>query len=42
VLRSLLRERPQRLDALLDIKGIGPAFCAKHGESLLAVLAALD
>src|ERR1700733_9467349 len=36
VLRSLLRERPQALDALLDVKGIGPAFCAKHGESLLA------
>jgi ATP-dependent DNA helicase RecQ len=42
VLRSLLRERPSSLDALLEIKGIGPAFCAKHGESLLAVLAALD
>jgi ATP-dependent DNA helicase RecQ len=42
VLRSLLRERPQTLDALLDIKGIGPAFCAKHGESLLAVLGGLD
>jgi ATP-dependent DNA helicase RecQ len=42
VLRSLLRERPQTLDALLEIKGIGPAFCAKHGESLLAVLGGLD
>jgi ATP-dependent DNA helicase RecQ len=42
VLRSLLRERPSSLDALLEIKGIGPAFCAKHGESLLAVLAGLD
>lgn len=42
VLRSLLRDRPRGLDALLEIKGIGPAFCAKHGESLLAVLAALD
>ncbi len=41
VLRSLLRERPSSLDALLEIKGIGPAFCAKHGESLLAVLAGL-
>jgi ATP-dependent DNA helicase RecQ len=39
VLRSLLRERPTSLDGLLEIKGIGPAFCAKHGESLLAVLA---
>jgi ATP-dependent DNA helicase RecQ len=42
VLRSLLRERPQTLDALLEVKGIGPAFCAKHGESLLAVLGGLD
>jgi ATP-dependent DNA helicase RecQ len=42
VLRALLRERPSSLDALLEIKGIGPAFCAKHGESLLAVLAGLD
>ena len=41
VLRSLLRERPRSLDALLEIKGIGPAFCAKHGQSLLAVLAGL-
>jgi superfamily II DNA helicase RecQ len=42
VLRSLLRERPSSLDALLEIKGIGPAFCAKHGESLLVLLAAFD
>jgi RecQ family ATP-dependent DNA helicase len=42
VLRSLLRERPTSLDALLEIKGIGPAFCAKHGESLLAALTGLD
>jgi ATP-dependent DNA helicase RecQ len=42
VLLALLRERPSSLDALLEIKGIGPAFCAKHGESLLAVLAGLD
>jgi ATP-dependent DNA helicase RecQ len=42
VLRSLLRERPTSVDALLAIKGIGPAFCVKHGESLLAVLAVFD
>jgi ATP-dependent DNA helicase RecQ len=42
VLRSLLRERPASAQALLEIKGIGPAFCEKHAESLLAVLAALD
>jgi len=40
VLRALLRERPRSLDALLEIKGIGPAFCEKHGESLLALLSA--
>jgi ATP-dependent DNA helicase RecQ len=41
-LRALLRERPRGLGALLEIKGIGPAFCEKHGESLLEVLAGLD
>ena len=41
-LRALLRQRPRTLGALLDVKGIGPAFCEKHGESLLAVLAELD
>jgi hypothetical protein len=24
---------------LIEIRGIGPAFCEKHGESLLAALA---
>jgi ATP-dependent DNA helicase RecQ len=42
VLRALLRERPASAQALLEIKGIGPAFCEKHAESLLAVMAALD
>jgi ATP-dependent DNA helicase RecQ len=42
VLRSLLRERPGSAEALLEIRGIGPAFCEKHGESLLALLATLD
>ena len=28
--------------ALIEIRGIGPAFCQKHGESLLAALDALD
>ena len=41
-LRALLRERPRGLGALLEVKGIGPAFCEKHGESLLEVLAGLD
>jgi superfamily II DNA helicase RecQ len=41
VLEQVLRLRPQSEDALLAIKGIGPAFCAKHGESLLRTLAEL-
>jgi ATP-dependent DNA helicase RecQ len=40
-LRALLRERPHGLGALIEVKGIGPAFCEKHGESLLEVLAGL-
>jgi ATP-dependent DNA helicase RecQ len=40
--RALLRQRPRDLGALLAVKGIGPAFCQKHGESLLAVLDGLD
>jgi ATP-dependent DNA helicase RecQ len=42
VLRALLRERPASAHALLEIKGIGPSFCEKHAQSLLAVMAALD
>ncbi len=41
-LRALLRARPRTVGALLDVRGIGPAFCEKHGESLLQALAALD
>jgi ATP-dependent DNA helicase RecQ len=40
-LRALLRQRPRDVGALLEVKGIGPAFCEKHGESLLAVLGGL-
>jgi len=40
-LRALLRARPRSVTALLEIRGIGPAFCEKHGESLLEALAAL-
>jgi ATP-dependent DNA helicase RecQ len=39
VLEEVLRRRPASRQALLEIRGIGPAFCEKHGESLLAVLA---
>ena len=41
VLEEVLRRRPASVRALAEIRGIGPAFCAKHGESLLAELAAL-
>jgi len=42
VLEEVLRRRPASLRALAEIRGIGPAFCAKHGESLLAELGALE
>jgi ATP-dependent DNA helicase RecQ len=35
VLEEVLRTHPQSVDELLAIHGIGPAFCEKHGESLL-------
>jgi len=41
VLQEVLRRRPGSSGALIEIKGIGPAFCEKHGESLLAELASL-
>jgi superfamily II DNA helicase RecQ len=40
-LRALLRGRPRGVGELLEVRGIGPAFCEKHGESLLAALATL-
>jgi ATP-dependent DNA helicase RecQ len=42
VLEEVLRRRPQSIEQLIEIKGIGPAFCEKHGESLLAALDRLD
>jgi ATP-dependent DNA helicase RecQ len=42
VLEEILRRRPHSLEELIEIHGIGPAFCEKHGESLLAALDALD
>jgi len=42
VLEEVLRRHPRSLDALIEIRGIGPAFCEKHGESLLAELQALE
>jgi ATP-dependent DNA helicase RecQ len=41
VLEQVLRTRPRSTDGLLEIKGIGPALCEKHGESLLAMLGEL-
>jgi superfamily II DNA helicase RecQ len=41
VLEEVLRRRPESVRELLAISGIGPAFCEKHGESLLGLLAEL-
>jgi ATP-dependent DNA helicase RecQ len=40
-LEEILRRRPVSLEALIAIRGIGPAFCEQHGESLLEALVAL-
>ncbi len=40
-LEEVLRRRPSDEAGLLAIRGIGAAFCAKHGESLLEELATL-
>ncbi len=40
-LRGILGGRPRNAGELLAVRGIGPAFCEKHGESLLAALAGL-
>jgi hypothetical protein len=40
-LRAVLRGRPCGVAELLEVRGIGPAFCEKHGQSLLDALAAL-
>jgi superfamily II DNA helicase RecQ len=40
VLDDVLRRRPRSIEELLEIRGIGPAFCEKHGDSLLAALEA--
>jgi ATP-dependent DNA helicase RecQ len=42
VLEDVLRAAPHSVDQLLAIRGIGPAFCEKHGDSLLATLAELE
>jgi ATP-dependent DNA helicase RecQ len=40
-LEGVLRAQPTSLEQLIEIKGIGPAFCERHGESLLEALAKL-
>jgi ATP-dependent DNA helicase RecQ len=42
VLEEILRRRPESMRALLAIRGVGPSFCEKHGESLLAELRELE
>ncbi len=41
VLAEIVRLRPTNEQQLLAIRGVGRAFCDKHGESLLALLAEL-
>jgi ATP-dependent DNA helicase RecQ len=40
-LEGALLARPRSIDELIEVKGIGPAFCERHGESLLEALAEL-
>jgi superfamily II DNA helicase RecQ len=40
-LEGVLRARPRSIEELIEVKGIGPIFCDRHGESLLQVLAEL-
>jgi ATP-dependent DNA helicase RecQ len=41
-LRELLHRRPANLRELIDVRGIGPSFCERHGESLLEELARIE
>jgi len=40
-LEGILRAKPRDLEELLAVRGIGPTFCERHGESLLDALAKL-
>lgn len=40
-LRGILHARPGDVRELLAVRGVGPAFCERHGESVLGVLAGL-
>ena len=41
VLEEILRNRPASTEELIAIRGIGAAFCEKHGDSVLEALAGL-
>ncbi len=41
-LRGILHGRPRDTRELLAVRGVGPGFCEKHGESLLATLVGLE
>jgi ATP-dependent DNA helicase RecQ len=41
-IEEVLRRRPRTPGDLIEIRGIGPSFCEKHGDSLLAALIELD
>jgi ATP-dependent DNA helicase RecQ len=38
VLEEILRRRPRSAQELIEVRGIGPAFCETHGGSLLETL----
>jgi ATP-dependent DNA helicase RecQ len=40
-LEGILRRRPSTIDELRAVHGIGPTFCERHGDSLLAELTEL-
>ena len=39
-LESIAALKPSTLDELATVKGVGPAFVERHGEQVLALLAA--
>jgi ATP-dependent DNA helicase RecQ len=40
-LEAILRRRPASTRELLEIRGVGPAFCERHADSLLEILGRL-
>ena len=42
VLEEVLRRRPKSIEELIEIRGVGQAFCERHGDSLLAELGELS